>query len=81
LRRRAEEHCSKGVPEKAHLLELGWYMKKVIVTYIQCERCGEKGCHMEKNRRQGVIKDRQRWYRCIGKAARPREAKVQQGST
>ena len=23
LRKRAEEHCSKGVPEEAHLLELG----------------------------------------------------------
>jgi len=23
LRKRAEKHCSKGVPEEAHLLELG----------------------------------------------------------
>ena len=60
LRRRAKEHYGKEVPEKACLLELGWYMKKVIVTYVQCERCEEKGCHVKKNRRQGVIKDRQR---------------------
>jgi len=55
-------------------------MKEVIVTYVQYKRYGEKGCHIEENRRQGVIKDRQRWYRCIGKAVWPREAKAQQGS-
>ena len=60
MRRRVEEHCGKGVPEEAHLLELGWCTKEVIVTYVQCERCGEKGCHVEKNRRQEVIKGRQR---------------------
>jgi len=31
---------------------------------VQCERCREKGCHVEENRRQEVIKDRQRWYGC-----------------
>ena len=62
LTKRAEEHCGKGVLEEACLLELGWYMKEAIVTYVQYERCGEKRCHVEKNRRQGVIKDRQRWY-------------------
>ena len=51
MRRKAEEHCNKGVPEKAYLLELGWCMEEVIVTYVQCERCGEKGCHVKKNRR------------------------------
>jgi len=28
--------------------------------YVQCEKCEEKECHVEENRRQGVIKDRQR---------------------
>jgi len=55
-------------------------MKKVIVIYVQCKRCGEKGCHMKKNRRQGVIKDKQRWCGCMGKAVWPREAKAQQSS-
>jgi len=32
--------------------------------YVQCERCREKGYHVKKNRRQGVIKNRQRWYGC-----------------
>jgi len=59
LRRRAEEHCGKRVPEEAHLLELEWCTEEVIVMYVQCKRCGEKGCHIEKNRRQEVIKDRQ----------------------
>ena len=35
---------------------------------------------MEKNRRQGVIKDKQRWCGCMGKAVWPREAKAQQSS-
>jgi len=60
LRKRAKEHCGKGVLEEACLLELGWCTKEVIVTYVQCKRCGEKGCHVEENRRQGMIKDRQR---------------------
>ena len=80
LRKKAEEHCGKGIPEKVFLLELGWYMKEVIVTYMQCKRCGEKEYHIEENRRQEVIKDRQRWYRYTGKAVQPREAKAQQSS-
>jgi len=76
LKKKTEKHCSKGMPEKACLLELGWYTKEVIVMYIQCERCGEKECHVEENKRQGVIKDRQRWCRYKGKAAWPRETKV-----
>jgi len=52
LKRRAEEHYGKRVPEEACLLELGWYMKEVIVTYVQCKRCGEKGYHAEENKRQ-----------------------------
>jgi len=82
LTKRVEEHCGKGVPEEAYLLELGWYMKEVIVTYVQCKKYREKRCHMEKNRRQGVIKDRQRWYGCQKKeekkAVHPTEGKVQQ---
>ena len=48
--------------KEVHLLELGWCTKEVIVTYMQYERYGEKGCHVEKNRRQEVIKDKQRQY-------------------
>jgi len=61
LRKRAEEHCGRGIPKETHLLELGWYTREVIVTYVECERCGEKGCHMEENRGQEVISNRQRW--------------------
>jgi len=67
LRKRAKEHCGKGVPEEVYLLELGWYTKEVIVMYVQCERCGEKECHVKENKRQGMIKDKQRWCRYIGK--------------
>jgi len=60
------------------LLELGWYTEEVIVTYMECERYGEKGCHVEENRGQGVIKDRQRCCGCQKRkkkeAAWPREA-------
>ena len=80
LKRRVEEHCGKGVPEKACLLELEWYIEEVIVTYVQCERYREKGCPIEANKRQRVIKDRQRWCGYIRKVAQPREAKVQQSS-
>ena len=51
MRKRAEEHCGKGVPEKVCLLELGWCTEQVIVTYVQCKRCGEKGYYVEENRR------------------------------
>jgi len=50
--------------------------------YVECERCEGKGCHVEENREQEVIKDRQRWCGCQGrrekKAVQPREAKAQQ---
>ena len=53
-----------------------------MVTYMQCKRCGKKGCHVEENRRQGMIKNRQKWCRCQEKkeeiVMRPREAKAQQ---
>ena len=60
LKKRAKKHCGKGVPEEVCLLELEWCIKEVIVTYMQYERCGEKGCYVEENRRQEVIKNRQR---------------------
>ena len=57
-------------------------MEEVIVMYAQCERCGEKGYHVEENRRQGVIKDRQKWYgyqkKEKKKVACPTEGKAQQ---
>jgi len=53
-----QEYCGEDIPGKACLLELGWYMKEVIVTYVECERCGEKECYVDDNRGQGVIRDR-----------------------
>ena len=32
LRKKAEEHCGKGILEEAQLLELGWCTREVIVT-------------------------------------------------
>ena len=60
LRRKAQEYCGESILDEACLLELGWYMKEVIVTYVKYERCGNKGCHVEENKGQEVIKDRQR---------------------
>ena len=48
------------IPEETCLLELEWCMKEVIVIYVQYKRCREKEYHVEENRRQGVIKDKQR---------------------
>jgi len=83
LRKKAEKYCGKGVPEEARLLELGWYTLEIIVTYNECRGCGRKGSYAEGNRGQGVLQDKTFWCRCRGKkeekAARPREAKVQQG--
>ena len=59
-----QEHYGEGIPDKACLLELGWYMKEMIVSYVECKRCGQKGCQVEKNRGQEVILDRQKWYGC-----------------
>jgi len=53
-----QEHCEKGIPGKACLLELGWYIEEVIVTYVECEKCREKGYHVDDNRGQEVIRDR-----------------------
>jgi len=81
LRKRAEDHCGKGVPREAQLLELGWMTKEVVVSYLTC-KCGEKGSHVEDNQGQGVILfwkwKELSWYGCKGEAVRPREAKVQQ---
>jgi len=58
LRKRAEKHCGKGVPEKARLIELGWYTKEVVVSYLACKRYRKRECHVEENRGQGVILNR-----------------------
>jgi len=55
-----QEHCRKDIPDEACLLELGWYTKEVVVLYVECERCGQKGYQVEENRGQGVIPDRQK---------------------
>jgi len=54
LRKKVEEHCGKGVPREAQLLELGWMTEEVVVSYLTC-KCEEKGSHVEDNRGQGVI--------------------------
>jgi len=70
LRKKAEEHCGKGIPREAQLLELGWMTEKVVVSYLTC-KCGEKGSHVEDNRRQGVVPfwkwKELSWYGCKGK--------------
>jgi len=85
LRKRAEKHYEKGIPEETQLWDLGWCTREVVVSYLVCEKCGEKRCHMEDNRGQGVISRRKlkemKWCGCIGKAAWPREAKAQQSGT
>jgi len=54
LRKKAEEHCGKGVPREAQLLELGWMTEEIVVSYLTC-KCGEKESHVEDKRGQGVI--------------------------
>jgi len=70
LRKRAEEHCGKGIPREVQLLELGWIMEEVVVSYLTC-KCGEKGSHIEDNRGQGVIPfwkwKELSWCGCTGK--------------
>ena len=36
----------------------------MIVSYVECEKYRQKGCHVEENREQGVILDRQKWCGC-----------------
>jgi len=85
LRKKAEEHCGKGVPREARLLELEWMTEEIVVSYLIC-KCGEKGSHVEDNRGQEVIPfwkwKELSWCGCKGKTkgkvAWPREAKAQQ---
>jgi len=71
--------------------------EEVIVTYNKCRGYGRKGSYAEDNRGQGVLQNRMFWCGCkrkesgapterksaarVEKAARPREAKVQQSGT
>jgi len=52
------------------------------VSYVECEGCGQKGCHVEENRGQGVISDRQKWCGCQKRRKTetvcPEKGKVQQ---
>jgi len=56
----------------------------MIVSYMECERYGQKGCQMEENRGQRVISDRQKWCGCQKRketeVACPKRGKVQQSS-
>jgi len=38
LRKKVEEHCGKGIPRKARLLELGWMTEEIVVLYLTCVR-------------------------------------------
>ena len=60
LQQKAQEYCKEGILDEACLLKLGWYTEEVVVLYVECERCGQKGCHVEENRGQGVISDKQK---------------------
>ena len=75
-----EEHYEKDIPEEVQLLELGWCMREIVVSYLACKRYGKKRCHVEENRGQGIISNKRleemKWYGCIGKAAWPRETKA-----
>jgi len=68
--------------EEAQLLELGWYIPEIIVTYNKCRGCRRKGSYAEDNRDQRVLQDRTFWCGCREKkeenAAWPKEAKAQQ---
>jgi len=85
LQQKVQEHCGEGIPDEAYLLELGWYTKEVIVSYVECKRCRQKGCQVEENRGQEVISDRQKWCGCQKRketeVVRPKRGKVQQSST
>jgi len=67
LRKRVEEHCGKGVLEKARFLELEWYTPELIVIYNKCRGYGRKGSYAEDNRGQGVLQNRTFWYGYKGK--------------
>jgi len=52
---------------------------------MECEGCGQKGCHVEENRGQRVISDRQKWCGCWKRrkteAVHPKKRKAQQSGT
>ena len=81
LRQKTQKYCREDIPDGAYLLEIGWYTEEVIASYVKCERCGQKEYYIEENRKQRVIRDRQKWCRCQRreeeKMAWPREAKAQ----
>ena len=83
LRKRAKKHCGKGIPREAQLLELGWMMEEVVVSYLTY-KCEEKGSHVEDNQGQRVIPfwkwRKLSWCGCKGEVVQPREAKAQQSS-
>ena len=57
----------------------------MIVSYVECERYGQKGCQVEENRGQGVISDRQKWCGCQKRketeVAHSKRRKAQQSGT
>jgi len=55
-----QEYYRKGIPDETCLLELEQYTEEIIVLYVECKRYGQKGCHMEENREQRVISNRQK---------------------
>ena len=77
-----QEYCGEGIPDEACLLELGWYTKEVIVSYVECKRCRRKEYHIEENRKQRVTSDRQKWCGCQKRTetevACPKRGKAQQ---
>ena len=50
--------------------------------YVECEKCEQKGCHIEENKGQRMILDRQKWCGCQKKketeVVHPRRGKAQQ---
>jgi len=71
LRKRAEWYCGPTVLQDAELWELGWHRQGAIVTYLKCSECGERGCHVEDDRGQGVVpywkREKMSWCGCKGK--------------
>jgi len=59
LQQKAFEHCEEEVPEEADLCELKWSNRKVIVSYLMCEDCRKKKCHVVEDRGQGVVKGKE----------------------
>jgi len=70
-KKRVEWYCGPTVPQDIELWELGWHGQEAIVTYLKCLRCGERGCHVEEDRGQGVVpywkREKMNWYGCKGK--------------